>query len=133
MPTVAYLLRDLANTLVESALEGPVRDEADGVRQQAIERVALVERSLALEKDFPTLRLAPAGATPTNDADPIWISYGDDPWLVNLAPPYGELPAAIVAVRARKILDSLDIARVWSDRFPTGIEVLTHNDGGEPP
>ena len=127
-PPEAYLLRSLVDTLVESASDSTARAEARHLQQTVVEYISFLEQSLALQNDFPNLRLTSAATGLSDNSDPVWVSYGNDPWLVGLAPPLGDLPAAIVAVRAEEVFESLDAPQPWSATFPGGVKLLTSGD-----
>ncbi len=66
-----------------------------GTDARISERIAQMEQAVALAKDYPRLRAQ-------IDAGAAWVSYGDEPWLVAMAPPVPHFPGLLVAVSSVK-------------------------------
>jgi signal transduction histidine kinase len=116
-PPALYRVRDLARQLTTATSDAAVRAGAEQIASTSLSQAHRAEQALALQADFPRLplRLADAVGDSAPDADPVWILYGDEPWLVSLAPSGPAMPAALVAVAARDVM-----AAIAADSAPTG-------------
>ena len=85
-----YLIRSLLGFFPESQT-GRLRESLSG-------RLGQMEQVVALAKDFPRVR----AQIDSGAAGPVWIPYGEEPWLVTIAPPTPPLPAVVVVVSASK-------------------------------
>ena len=109
-PTALYLLRDLGRRLgraADTAEEQSVRDLAHAIDA----RLARSEQAIALQRDFPRLRLE-VGGGPSPGAEARWISYGTPAWLVGRAAALGGEGEIVVAVWADSLLPSIERAVV---------------------
>ncbi len=141
-PAECYMLRGLADSLVETARKSndPIaRETAQGIQRKILERIRSLEQALALENDFPNLGLMPAGGSQSRNPEPIWAPYGEETWLVSVAPPLAGLRPVAVAVRAREIFASLDAVGARPTSLPGELQFLIRGDrppgrsfGGEP-
>lgn len=127
-PAAAYMLREITSKSVESAPQPALRDAAKDLQRVFDAHIRFLEQALALQDDFPRLPLSPIGATEARNPEPLWISYGDETWLVSVAPPLGAMPAAAVAVRAKPIFAALDSARASSNSPPGQVRFLTDTE-----
>ena len=83
----AYLVRSLVERLAAKDLEAALG-----------QRLAVLNQAMALQRDFSRL--------PIRRGDAVWAPYGDDLWLVSVAPPLGQVEPVVVAVRARQVCDA---------------------------
>jgi signal transduction histidine kinase len=123
-PVVVYLLRDLLQRLADSApadIASAAKVELPAVNAHA----RYVEQALVLQRDFPSLGLAKALTGTSGNSDPIWVPYGEEPWLVSASPPVGRSPALLVAVRARDILSAVEQAAFGENDGVGGFQILT--------
>jgi signal transduction histidine kinase len=101
-PPACYLLRDLSASL---------RDAAPDLAEAATRRLLEVEQVLALRAEYPKLAALEEAARRTTNGDPVWLPFGSDElWLVRTNPRLGDLPASVVAVRARPMAFALEEA-----------------------
>jgi hypothetical protein len=61
-------------------------------RQKTSERIAEMEQAAALANSFPRVRA------------PIWVPYGNEPWLVTVTSPQPPLPGLVVAVSSARVM-----------------------------
>ena len=104
-PTALYLLRDLGGRLAgatDAAAAQGVRDLAHAMDA----RLARSEQAIALQGDFPQLRLN-VGGGPSPGAESRWITYGAPAWLVGRAAALGGEGEIVVAVWADSILPAV--------------------------
>ena len=131
-PAEFYILRELVKKLAEGAnAEGAndvaVREPAKQVLRKILEDGRQLEQALALQNDFPSLMLMQASEGQSPNREPLWISYGEETWLVSMASPLGGIHSAVVAVRAEDVFRSLDAANASSNNLH---EVRFLTDGG---
>ena len=124
-PAEAYLLRGLLETLVESAHEATIRDAAKELERRMAGHIRYLEQALALQSDFSKLRLIETRTGQSRSPEPLWIPYGEENWLVSVAPALGALRPAVVAVRAEEIFASLDVAGAGSNSFSGQVQFFT--------
>jgi signal transduction histidine kinase len=84
-PAGVYLMKDLLVKIIAGAPEAgatSVRASAEEHLLKVLERIKVMDQALGLEADFPRLGLEPLPGPSSNRSDPLWISYGQKPWLV---------------------------------------------------
>jgi signal transduction histidine kinase len=101
-PAHAYALQELADTLAAKAPDEALRAGAAAAQQKLREATRHTEQALALQHDFPNLF---AGAL--RSSKPVWLAFGEDPWLVSLAPVLGSAEPALLALRAKEVFAAL--------------------------
>ena len=126
-PTESYILRELTNKLAEAAPDNTLREAAKQIQQQISRRIRELEQAAALQKDFPNLKLAPVTGNPASASEPLWIPYGEDPWLVSLATELAGARSAIIVVRADSILAALR-SDVRASNSTGGAKLITDNE-----
>lgn len=118
-PVETYMVRDLVKKLVEFDTEDSTRRQAvENYREKILNLISLQEKILALQKDFPKLAMIAQWSGPKQKAESVWILYGDDKWLVSLAPALASGQRMAIVVRGQSILESI-AANV---RLTTGTE-----------
>ncbi|MEK6322815.1 MAG: ATP-binding protein [Acidobacteriota bacterium] len=127
-PAEFYILRELADRLAERASDIAVREAAQETQRKITEGARHLEQALALQNDFPNLMLVQAGMNQSRNLEPLWIPYGEETWLVSLAPPLGGLQPAVVAVRAEDIFASLDALSVGSSNLSGEVRFMTGSE-----
>ena len=121
-PTESYILRELTNKLAEAAPDNAVREAAKQLQQQISKRIRELEQAVALQKDFPNLKLAPVAGNPSGAPEPFWVPYGEETWLVNFATELAGARSAIIAARGDSVLAGLPTNVRGSAKFITGSE-----------
>jgi tetratricopeptide (TPR) repeat protein len=122
-PGEAYTLRDLADRLIEVAPDAALRKTAQEIQRKILNEIRRIEQALALQNDFPNLRPTQAAARPSQNPEPAWFPYGEETWLVSLAPLLGSAGSVVVAVRAQDVFIALDAAT--SRRSSRGRRLIT--------
>ena len=82
-----------------------------GTNARTSQRIAQMERAVALGKDIPRLRAQ-------IEAGAAWVPYGVEPWLVTITSPQAPLPALIVAVSSARVA-------------PPGVKLLSRSSMGD--
>ncbi|MFB3825463.1 MAG: sensor histidine kinase [Bryobacteraceae bacterium] len=88
-----------------------IAEKTGALRDEVAARIRVAEQASALQADFARLNVRPA-------AEPLWVLYGAQPWLVGGAP-----PDRVVAIRAGPVFEGF-AAR--GARF-----LAAHEPGGE--
>ena len=70
-------------------------------------RLLEVEQVLALRGEYAKLATLEEAARRTTNGEPVWLSFGPEPWLVRTNPRLGDLPASVVVVRAGPVSTAL--------------------------
>jgi len=107
-PAESYVVRDMVNVLVESGTEdGTRRQAAENFRQQILKHISLQEKVHALQRDFPKLAMMAQWKSPEQQTESVWIPYGEELWLVSLAPALTGGQRLAIVVRGQSILNSI--------------------------
>jgi signal transduction histidine kinase len=105
-PTTIYLLRDLANRLLQRVSAARLPEDAQSLAEDVSGLLTRTEQALALKADFHGLGLRPPDAAPARRENG-WIAYGTPTWLVGVAPAGDREDGLVVAVRSKPVLASL--------------------------
>ena len=106
-PPELYMVRMLLDSFPD-AQAGPLRRRISG-------RIAQMEQAGALTRDFPRVRAKlESGAA----SSPVWVPYGEEPWLVTVTPPAPPLPELAMAVSSAKVV-------------PPGVKLLSRSGEGD--
>jgi signal transduction histidine kinase len=125
-PAESYIIRDLVNVLIKSGPEFGIRQQAaEDYQRRILKHISQQEKALALQKDFPKLALMAQWKSSEQEPDSIWAAYGEEPWLVSLAPalPGGQRLAIIV--RGENILDSITSSTAYSETILANVQFAT--------
>jgi signal transduction histidine kinase len=106
-PAETYIIRDVVRTLVESGTGDSIRRHAENYQQKILNLLSLQEKFLALQKEFPKLAMIARWAGPKQKAESVWIPYGDEHWLVSLAPALASGQRMAIVVQGQSILESV--------------------------
>jgi signal transduction histidine kinase len=107
-PAESYVVHDMVNVLAESGTEdGTRRQAAENFRQQILKHISLQEKVHALQRDFPKLAMMAQWKSPEQETESVWIPYGEELWLVSLAPALTARRRLAIVVRGQSILDSI--------------------------
>jgi signal transduction histidine kinase len=131
-PAESYIIRDLVSVIIKSVPDFGIEQQVtEDCQQKILKYISLQEMALALQKDFPKLVLTAQWKSPEQEPESIWIPYGEEPWLVSLAPALSSGQRLTIIVRGESILDSIISSPPYSEtilanvRFTTG----TGHDG----
>jgi signal transduction histidine kinase len=128
-PTESYTARDLVNMLVESGSQfGIPQQVAENCQQKILEYIHRQEQAFALKKDFPTLALIAHGKGTEQEPDTTWISYGEESWLVSLAPALPGRQHLTIVVQGDRILDSITTNMPDSEIILPNVRFTTETD-----
>ena len=99
-PTALYLLRDLTQSLQETAPDSNVRRAARALGATIAHDIARTVQAAALQRDFRSLGLTSRAGAQLLGAESRWVPYGAPAWLVGTTPAVGDAPEVAVAVLA---------------------------------
>jgi signal transduction histidine kinase len=89
------------------------------------EHILKLEQALELQGDFQKIAFASKQEDQKKRDEPVWISYGEIPWLVSLAPPLAGSKPLLFVVHAQDIFASLRRDSGFSDTFPAEFHLIT--------
>ena len=100
-PAGVYLMKDLLERIISSSPEAAGASVRAGAEEQLgkiLARLQAVEQALSLKEDFPRLGLEPVLRPNMRGDEPLWVSYGEKPWLVGRSPLLAEGGHFLLAV-----------------------------------
>jgi signal transduction histidine kinase len=88
-PACLYLMKDLVEQIILRA-PGPsrasIRGEAEIHLRKILVRIRTTEQALSMKEDLPRLGLKPLPGPDSRTDELLWVSYGQNPWLVGRFP-----------------------------------------------
>jgi len=123
-PAAAHMLGGLAGRIAGQTSDGRLREATEAAQRRIAERIRFLEQAMALQNDFPSLKLERAGGQ-AGEVQPLWVPYGKDTWLVSVAPASVGRSPILVAVRADDVFQSLNTNARSSAALPAGMRFLT--------
>jgi signal transduction histidine kinase/tetratricopeptide (TPR) repeat protein len=100
-PAGVYLMKDLLEKISAGAPEtsgASIRGSAEEHLRKVLGLIQIMEQALGLKEDFPRLGLEPLSRPNLGKDEPLWVSYGQKPWLVGLSPLLPEGENLLVAI-----------------------------------
>ncbi len=127
-PSGSYLLLDLLEDFLLTAPEAEIRVAANDCMALIQEHIQKLEQTMALQNDFLTLGLAASQNDQTERENPLWVSYGNNPWLVSLSASLSEKPSFLVAVSVQEIIASLKSDAGFKEAFTVDFDIVPKDD-----
>ncbi|MDH4218716.1 MAG: HAMP domain-containing histidine kinase [Candidatus Aminicenantes bacterium] len=127
-PSGSYLLLDLLEDFLLTATEAEIREAANDCKKLVQKHIQKLEQGMALQNDFLTLGLAANQNDQTERKNPLWVLYGNNPWLISLSASLSERPPVLVALSAQKIIASLRADSDFKEAFPAEFNIVPEND-----
>jgi len=124
-PSESYMLQEVVERLVNTASEESIKDTAKDYQRIINEHIRKLEQALELQGDFQKIAFAAKQENQGKRDEPVWISYGEIPWLVSLAPPLPGSQPLLFVVHAQDILASLRQDSGFSETFPGEFNLVT--------
>ncbi len=124
-PPAAYMVNDLVEKLSQKASEPPLENTVRECRQALQAIIPKIEQALALQGDFPALGLTILPAKGSNRDEPLWTTYGENPWLLSLSLPLSGARQILVAVNLPDIVASLKSDTELLKTFPSEFRLVT--------
>jgi signal transduction histidine kinase len=114
-PGESYIVRDLVNVLMKSDANFGIELQAtEDCQRRVLKQISRQEKALAMQKDFAKLVLTARWKSPEQESESIWAAYGEEPWLVSLAPALAGGQRLAIIVRGGSILDSITSSTAYS-------------------
>jgi len=129
-PAEFYMLQELVQKLINTAPEQYIKDTANDYQRIINENILKLEQALELQGDFQKIAFTAERGNQGRRDEPVWISYGEIPWLVSLAPPLAGSQPLLFVVHAQDILASLRQDSGFSETFPGEFHLVT-GEGSE--
>ena len=124
-PSETYMLQELIERLVKTAPEQSIKDTAKDYQRMINEHILKLEQALELQGDFQKIAFAAKQADQGRRDEPVWVSYGEIPWLVSLAPPLAGSKPLLFVVDVQDIHASLRQDSGFSETFPGEFHFVT--------
>ncbi|MGD9347534.1 MAG: HAMP domain-containing sensor histidine kinase [Candidatus Aminicenantes bacterium] len=127
-PSGSYLLLALIEDFLLNAPETEIRETAKDCKELIQDHIRKLEQAMALQNDFLTLGMAAHQNEQKEKRNPLWVSYGNNPWLVSLSASLSEKSPFLVAVSKRKLITSLKEDSDFKEAFPVGFDIVPEDD-----
>jgi len=124
-PAEFYMLQELIERLVNTASEESTQDTANDYQRIINEHIRKLEQALELQGDFQKIAFASKQEDQGRRGESVWISYGEIPWLVSLAPPLAGSKPLLFVVDTQDIHASLRRDSGFSETFPGEFHFIT--------
>ena len=124
-PSESYMLQEVVEKVVKTAPEESTQDTAKDYQRMINDHILKLEQALELQGDFQKIAFASRQGNQGKRDEPIWISYGEIPWLASLAPPLAGSQPLLFVVHAQDILASLRQDSGFSETFPGEFHLVT--------
>lgn len=124
-PTESYMLKDLIEKLIKTAPDESIQNSAMESQRRIKEHIQKLEECLALQEDFQSLVSLINLKNQSMEEEPVWLFYGEEPWLISLALSPPKIQSLLVVIHAQDILSSLKRDSIFSQNFPTGFQFIT--------
>ncbi len=124
-PSAAYMLNDLTETVCGKASEASLQNTISECRRALQNYLKKLEQTLALKDDFQALGLNILPGKGTNRDEPLWIIYGENPWLLSVSLPLSGSQQILVAVNLPDILASFKSDLELLKAFPKELRFVT--------
>jgi signal transduction histidine kinase len=100
-PACLYRMKDLVEQIIIKApapSRASIRGAAEIQLQKILAQIRTMEQAFSLKEDLPRLGLRPLPGPDSRTDEPLWVSYGQDPWLVGRVPLLAGGEYALIAV-----------------------------------
>jgi len=118
-PGTSYLLSDSIEKLDSKTQNVSFQEIVEECKLSLQKYIQKQEQALTLQNDFLTLRLSTNQGRSRNEDKPVWVAYGENSWLVGLAPSVSEKPPLMIVV---------DVEAVFAETFPVDYKLVGEND-----
>lgn len=127
-PAASYLLSDVIDLLLNKLADGLLREAAKSCKQLLQEHIHKLGQALAFQMDYLSLGLSANQGTQNEKNRPLWTSYGENPWLVNLASSLSGRPPLLIVVDGPKVIASLKMDTGFAEAFPAKFLFVPEGD-----
>jgi signal transduction histidine kinase len=116
-PSASYRILDILEQLSDIP-DSTNRTEIDSCKNLIHTHIHKLDQVMALQKNYLSLGLNLSQGNQSEKKNPLWVIYGEDPWLVSLAEFGSKRLSFLLAVSANKILSSLKSDLNFTEIFP---------------
>ncbi len=127
-PSGSYLLVDLLEDFLMTAPEAERRGAANDCKELIQRHIQKLDQAMALQNDFLTLGFTTNPGNQIKKENPLWVSYGNNQWLVSLSASLSERPSFLVVVSAQKTIVSLRSDNDFKETFPVEFNLVPEGD-----
>jgi signal transduction histidine kinase len=127
-PPAAYMVNDLVESLSRKDSEASLEKAVRECRQALQVYIPKLEQALALQEEFQALGLKVFPPKENSKDEPLWITYGENPWLLSLSLPPSGSRQILVAVNLPDIFTSLKSDPEILNAFPREFHLITDVD-----
>jgi signal transduction histidine kinase len=108
-PAAVHMAAAVAEAL---RVKGPpgIQTLAPGALRTINAQISRVEQSLGLQQTFPALAQQFSSMSGASASEPLWLTFGQEPWLIGLGADLGGRRATLVAIDAAKAFEGLESA-----------------------
>jgi signal transduction histidine kinase len=96
-------------SILRSRGSADVQARASAAQHEIAAHIARVEHALALQQTFPALARQFPSTSPSS-AEPLWLPFGEGPWLIGLTADLGSRQPILIAVDAVRAFQRLESA-----------------------
>ena len=126
-PAGLYLMKGLVRQIIVAAPDASVtamRSGGEDLLQKILAQIQTMEQALSLKEDFPRLGLEPLAGTNFSQDKPLWVSYGQKPWLVGRSPLLPEEENLLIAIDFLAFSSALASDIDFSSNYPGDVELM---------
>jgi tetratricopeptide (TPR) repeat protein len=126
-PAGLYLMKDLVQKIIVAAPDASgsaVRSGAEDLLQKILAQIQTMEQALSLKEDFPRLGLEPLTGTNFGQDKPLWVSYGQKPWLVGRSPLLSLEENLLIAIDFPAFSSALASDADFSSDYPGNVKLV---------
>jgi hypothetical protein len=127
-PSAAFFILNIIEKLPIDDSDSPIRNKASFYRDVIQTHIGKLEQAMALKKNYPGLDLTLNQGNQLEKKNPLWILYGEDPWLISLTGSGFNRFTFLIAVSAEKIISSLESDHNFRETFPVDIHFLSDKE-----
>ena len=109
MPPAALHMAAAIVTTLQSKGPAAIRAPALAAQVEIAARIRRVEQALALQQTFPALDRQ-LSSRPARGSEPLWIAFGEGPWLVGLVADISSRQPILIAVDAVRAFERVESA-----------------------
>ena len=124
-PEEAYMLLELVEKIIEKMPEESFKEVAEKAQHMIQDHLQKLDQSLLLRADFQSLGLVTEQQLQEQKIEPVWVTYGEIPWLVSLASTPSKSQFLLIAVNIEDIFASLKQDNSFSTAFPGEFQLVT--------
>ncbi len=124
-PEEAYMLQELVEKIIEKMPEESFQEAGEKAQHVIQDHLQKLDQSLSLRADFQSLGLLTEQQIQEQEIEPVWVSYGEIPWLVSLASTPSKSQFLLIAVNTEDILAALSRDNSFSNAFPGEFQLIT--------